>query len=120
MKKDGYRARIIDNLIKDYLQAFGAICIEGPKWCGKTWAAENISNSHFMLGDPTNNFQNRKLASLSPSMVLQGDVPRLIDEWQEVESLWDAVRYEVDVRHQQGHAASAEVAGQERIYHRIK
>lgn len=102
MGKDGYRARIIDSLIKDYLQAFGAICIEGPKWCGKTWAAENISNSQFMLGDPTNNFQNRKLASLSPTMVLQGDVPRLIDEWQEVESLWDAVRYEVDVRHQQG------------------
>lgn len=102
MAKDGYRPRIIDNIIKDHLQAFGAVCIEGPKWCGKTWTAENNSNSQFMLGNPANNFQNRKLASLDPSMILQGETPRLIDEWQEVPSLWDAVRYEVDIRHKQG------------------
>ncbi len=102
MSRNGYLPRVIDKLLKDHLQAFGAVCIEGPKWCGKTWTAENSSNSKFMLGDPANNFQNRTLASLEPSAVLQGEVPRLIDEWQEVPSLWDAVRYEVDIRHKQG------------------
>lgn len=85
-----------------YLQVFGAICIEGPKWCGKTWTAENACKSKFMLGDPANNFQNRTLASQEPSIVLQGKAPRLIDEWQEVTSIWDAVRYEVDARQKQG------------------
>ena len=84
------------------MQVFGAICIEGPKWCGKTWTAENACKSKFMLGDPANNFQNRTLASLEPSIVLQGKAPRLIDEWQEVTSIWDAVRYEVDARQKQG------------------
>lgn len=102
MTKDDYRPRVIDGIMKDHLQAFGAVCIEGPKWCGKTWTALNSSKSQFMLGDPTGNFQNRTLASLDPAMILQGDAPRLIDEWQEVPNIWDAVRYEVDARHSQG------------------
>lgn len=102
MPKRNYRPRVIDSLLKDYLQAFGAICIEGPKWCGKTWTAENSCKSKFMLGDPANNFQNRTLASLDPATILQGKSPRLIDEWQEVTSIWDAVRYEVDIRQKQG------------------
>ena len=60
------------------------------------------SNSEYLVGDPTDGFQNRELAKLSPSLVLQGDTPRLIDEWQEVPSLWDAVRYEVDKRGEKG------------------
>lgn len=102
MLNENYRPRIIDSIIKDNLQAFGAVCIEGPKWCGKTWTAENSCKSKFMLGDPTGNFQNRTLASLDPAMTLKGETPRLIDEWQEVTSIWDAVRYEVDRRGQSG------------------
>jgi len=80
----------------------GAVCIEGPKWCGKTWTSAFHSNSEFLVGDPDNNFQNRALAEVSPALVLEGETPRLIDEWQEVPPLWDAVRYTVDQRGQKG------------------
>ena len=79
-----YRKRVVDEIIEQYLQAFGAVCIEGPKWCGKTWTAEKHSKSAFYVGDPTGNFQNRELAKLTPSLVLEGEQPRAIDEWQEV------------------------------------
>ena len=102
MENRKYRPRIIDSTVEDYLQAFGAVCIEGPKWCGKTWTSAFHSKSQFLLGDPSNNFQNRSLAQLEPSMVLKGEAPRLIDEWQEVPAIWDAVRYEVDARDEQG------------------
>ncbi|UOM51381.1 DUF4143 domain-containing protein [Sphaerochaeta associata] len=87
---------MIDELVEQYLQAFGAICIEGPKWCGKTWTAHMHAKSAFLVSDPAGNFQNRQLAQLDPSIVLDGQFPRLIDEWQEVPSLWDAVRFKVD------------------------
>ena len=99
---DNYKLRIIDEKIDEYLKAFGAVCIEGAKWCGKTWSSLYHSNSQIMIGSPENNFQNRKLAEMSPSLVLEGDSPRLIGEWQEVPPLWDAVRYEVDKRAQKG------------------
>ena len=99
---DGYRTRIADGMLEGLLKAFGAVCIEGPKCCGKTWTATKNSRSKFMLGDPAGNFQNRMLAGLDPSIVLPGETPRLIDEWQEVPSIWDAVRHEVDVRNRQG------------------
>lgn len=83
-------------MVKKYLATFGAVCIEGPKWCGKTWTSSYHSNSEFLIGDPANHFQNRALAELSPTLVLEGDVPRLLDEWQEVTSIWDAVRYAID------------------------
>ena len=102
MPSEKYRPRLIDNIVEKYLTAFGAICIEGPKWCGKTWTSRHHSKSEILIGSPDGNFQNRRLANLSPEMVLDGDVPRLIDEWQDVASLWDAVRYEVDRRGQQG------------------
>ena len=102
MENRKYRPRIIDSTVEDYLQAFGAVCIEGPKWCGKTWTSAFHSKSQFLLGDPSNNFQNRSLAQLDPTMVLKGEAPRLIDEWQEVPAIWDAVRYEVDARDEQG------------------
>jgi len=100
--KKKYRRRVIDKSIETYLQVCGAICIEGPKWCGKTWTSAFHSNSEFLVGDPTNNFSNRQLAELNPSLILQGDAPRLIDEWQEVPSIWDATRAEVDRRHEKG------------------
>ena len=96
MRKENYKNRIIDKKIEKYLSTFGAICIEGPKWCGKTWTSSYHCNSEIYLGDPSGNFQNRSLAEMSPSLVLEGKTPRLIDEWQEVPPLWDAVRHKVD------------------------
>ena len=96
MERKKYLPRIIDSMVQDYLEAFGAVCIEGPKGCGKTWTADNHSRSRFLVGDPSGSFQNRRLAELSPGLILEGDAPRLIDEWQEVPLLWDAVRQKVD------------------------
>lgn len=100
--KSEYKRRVIDTTIETYLEVSGAVCIEGPKWCGKTWTSAFHSNSEFLVGDPTNNFSNRQLAELNPSLILQGETPRMIDEWQEVPSIWDATRAEVDKRHKKG------------------
>lgn len=97
-----YKNRVVDSVIEEYLKISGAVCVEGPKWCGKTWTSSYHSNSEFLVGDPGNNFSNRQLAELNPSMVLQGDTPRMIDEWQEVPAIWDAVRAEIDKRHKKG------------------
>lgn len=97
-----YRKRVIDATIDTYLQVSGAICIEGPKWCGKTFTSSHHAKSEFLVGDPTNNFSNRELARINPSFVLQGEAPRMIDEWQEVPSIWDATRFEVDKRGKKG------------------
>lgn len=96
MEQKNYKPRLIDSLISEYLDTFGALCIEGPKWCGKTWTSTHHCRSRIMLGDPNGNFQNRQLAQMTPSLVLEGETPRLIDEWQEVPPLWDAVRFKVD------------------------
>ena len=103
MKHPGYRPRIIDGKVEEYLSVFSAVCIEGPKWCGKTWTSSYHCRSAVYIGDPAGNFQNRKLAEVSPALVLEGEPPRLIDEWQEVPSLWDAVRYKVDATPGKGH-----------------
>lgn len=76
MEKIDYLPRLIDRKIESLLETFGAICIEGPKWCGKTWTGMYHSNSSVMLGDPAGNFQNRQLAMLNPSLVLEGAPPR--------------------------------------------
>ena len=97
-----YKARIMDKQVERYLDTFGAVCIEGPKWCGKTWISSYHANSEFLIADSANNFQNRRLAEMSPSLVLEGETPRLIDEWQIAPKLWDATRYEVDTRGEEG------------------
>lgn len=102
MKNKNYMPRIIDDKIDEYLEVFGAVCIEGPKWCGKTWTSFYHSNSEILIGDPAGSFQNRKLAELSPELVLEGEIPRLIDEWQEVPPIWDAVRHKVDQTGEKG------------------
>ena len=102
MKNETYYSRIIDSVVRSHLNTFGAVCIEGPKWCGKTWTASFHSQSVIYLGDPSGNFQNKELAKLDPKLVLSGETPRLIDEWQEVPELWDAVRFEVDQRGDKG------------------
>ncbi len=96
MEKQNYMPRIIDKKIEEHLKAFGAVCVEGPKWCGKTWTSSFHCESEVYIGDPSGNFQNRKMAEMAPALVLKGEKPRLIDEWQEVPQLWDAVRHEVD------------------------
>ncbi len=100
--KSKYKARIMDEQVKKYLATFGAVCIEGPKWCGKTWISSYHANSEFLIADSSNNFQNRKFAEMSPATILEGETPRLIDEWQEVDAIWDAVRYTVDQRGEKG------------------
>lgn len=102
MKNDKYRPRLVDSQVENLLNLFGAVCIEGPKWCGKTWTSTIHCKSRIMLGDPSGDFQNKRLAEMSPKLVLEGDTPHLIDEWQEVPRLWDAVRYEVDERGTKG------------------
>ncbi len=102
MKRADYKPRLIDSQLDEYLGAMGAVVIEGPKWCGKTWTSSQHSNSEFMVGSADGNFQNKRLAELSPETVLQGEAPRMLDEWQEVPLLWDAVRAEVDKRNAKG------------------
>ena len=96
MVQESYKIRLIDEKIRKYLSLFKAICIEGPKASGKTWAAKRSSKSSIMLGDPTDTFANRRLVELDIMAALRGEEPHLIDEWQEVPSIWDAVRAEVD------------------------
>ena len=102
LTNDGYRPRIIDAHVKRMLKTFGAVCIEGPKWCGKTWTSMNHANSTYFVGDKSNNFQNRAMATIDPDVALRGDEPHLIDEWQEVPAIWDAVRGEVDKSNSKG------------------
>lgn len=96
LKPNGYKNRLIEIKLDEYLESFGAVCIEGPKFCGKTWTGLSRSNSVVYMGNPENNFQNRTLAQINPGFVLEGETPHLIDEWQEVPPIWDAVRFEVD------------------------
>ena len=91
-----YRPRICDQLLEDLLEAVGAVLVEGPKWCGKTWTSRSHAESAAFIGDPAGNFMNKQLAEMDASLVLDGEFPRLIDEWQVVPAIWDAVRYKVD------------------------
>jgi hypothetical protein len=102
LTKPQYKPRILDKLIQNKLETFGAICIEGPKWCGKTWSGLHHAESVVFIGNPENNFQNRRMAELNPDLVLDGKAPRLIDEWQEVPPIWDSVRYRVDQSAEKG------------------
>ena len=102
MNRKDYKPRLIDRQVEDFLSAMGAVVIEGPKWCGKTWTSAQHSESEFYVGSPEGNFQNKHLAELSPDKVFEGKAPRMLDEWQEVPALWDAVRAEVDRRNVKG------------------
>jgi len=96
LRKNGYINRVVDVKIVEYLQLFGAISIEGPKWCGKTWTSLNHAKSVIYIMDPAGNYSNKTLAQFNPALVLPGESPRVIDEWQEVPGIWDAVRFDVD------------------------
>ena len=97
-----YRRRIMDTLLEKKLQAKGAVLIEGPKWCGKTTTAEEIANSKIMLAKPDIKEHFKSLLEIDTDAALAGETPMLIDEWQTVPKLWDAVRYTVDHRHAMG------------------
>lgn len=93
-----YRKRLADEVLKDKLEASGAVLVEGAKWCGKTTTSKQIAKSVLYMQEPAQKKQNLLMADTNPSLLLQGDVPRLIDEWQLAPKLWDAVRFEVDQR----------------------
>ena len=97
-----YLHRNVDELLHDLLDAFGAVLIEGPKWCGKTTTAEQQANSVIKMQAPDMNEEYLVTAETRPSALLQGPVPRLIDEWQDVPKLWDAVRTTIDNRGEPG------------------
>ena len=97
-----YKPRIADTILQRKLAGKGAVLIEGPKWCGKTTTAEKAAQSTLYMADPENEKQNLMLADINPKLLLRGEPPRLIDEWQVAPKLWDAVRYEVDHRGEEG------------------
>lgn len=95
---DKYIGRCIDRLVKRDLGIFGAVLIQGPKWCGKTTTAQRFAASSLSLSDPAGGFAARQLAELDPAQAVAGPTPRLIDEWQEVPKIWDAARFACDAR----------------------
>ena len=100
LKKDGYKERLIDKKIEEYLKIFGAISIVGPKWCGKTWTALAHSNTVRYI-DPDDK-QIFKLAQLDVNQILNGEYPVLIDEWQLIPNIWDSVRRKCDFDKEKG------------------
>lgn len=97
-----YRPRIVDSALKRKLREKGAVLIEGPKWCGKTTTAEQVSKSTLSVDDPSTVNTNKILSEIDPERLLTGDHPRLLDEWQVAPKLWDAVRHHVDRHKGQG------------------
>ena len=91
-----YVKRTIDKEIKKKLAVMGAVVIKGPKWCGKTTSEKKISKSVIEMQNPEMAENYMELAATKPSLLLEGEKPRLIDEWQIAPTLWNAVRYDVD------------------------
>ena len=91
-----YKPRIADRLLARKLAGKGAVLIEGPKWCGKTTTARQQSKSLLDLGDTEVLKQSRQMMEISSKTLLQGETPRLIDEWQTITELWDTIRNEVE------------------------
>lgn len=95
-----YLPRLIDNLLKDELRLFGATVIIGPKWCGKTTTAKQLAKSVISLQDKKQYNRYRNIANLDPSLLLKGENPVLIDEWQMIPEIWDSIRYNIDERNE--------------------
>lgn len=95
-KVEKYRPRIADSLLARKLKGKGAVLIEGPKWCGKTTTAEQLAGSVLYVSEPGKIAQNIELSRLNPSLLLMGEKPRLLDEWQVAPLLWDAIRFDAD------------------------
>ena len=97
-----YKTRLADSILQKKLASSGAVLIEGAKWCGKTTTASQIAKSILLMQDPAQKKQNIEMADMDPSFLLNGETPRLIDEWQLAPKLWDAIRFEVDKRDEFG------------------
>ena len=97
-----YYPRVADRTLDFKLSSCGAVWIKGPKWCGKSTTAEQAAKSAVYLQDGRGGSQQVALAKNAPELLLAGETPRLIDEWQVVSSLWDQVRFEVDRRKERG------------------
>lgn len=97
-----YKKRIADQILADKLEAMGAVLVEGPKYCGKTTLASQQAKSILFMADPDTKAQNLAMAETNIKRLLQGETPRLIDEWQLAPKFWDAVRNEVDMRDEDG------------------
>lgn len=93
-----YLYRVADSLLERKLRSSAAVLIEGPKWCGKTSTGEQLAKSVIYIQDPDKRNSYRKMADSQPSLLLEGETPRLIDEWQTIPVLWDAVRFASDKR----------------------
>jgi predicted AAA+ superfamily ATPase len=100
--KQKYLTRMADKVLSSALEASGAVLIEGPKWCGKTRTAEEKAASALYMQDPDHSASYQQAADVKPSLLLNGDTPRLIDEWQMAPVLWDAVRFAIDRRGETG------------------
>ena len=115
-----YKKRIADTLLDRKLEGIGAVLIEGPKWCGKTTCAEQKAKSVIYMNDPKKSSMYMQLAKMSPQTLLEGETPKLIDEWQLAPSLWDTIRFEVDHREGEGFfilTGSAVPAKTDEIWH---
>lgn len=118
-----YKARAIDAQLDDWLEAVGAVLIQGTKWCGKTTTASFHSKSSLYMDDPASKTQNLQMAAVNPSRLLEGETPRMIDEWELAPQLWDAARFEVD--HRESHtgqfiftgSATPKDKDREKIFH---
>lgn len=97
-ENSGYKPRIADGILKEKLESKGAVLVRGPKWCGKTTTAEQQAQSILYLSNPRNRSEILQLAAVDPQILLVGENPRLLDEWQIAPQLWDAVRFETDHR----------------------
>lgn len=119
LTKEGYRQRLVDEKISRYLRVFGAVCIEGPKWCGKTWTSLNHANSVSYVTEKS----VLNLASVDPKYIFTKERPQLIDEWQIVPEIWDAVRHECDSDHDKGKfiltgsTSLKKKRGEQKVYH---
>jgi len=102
IEKSEYKPRIVDGILEEQLEAAGMILIQGAKWCGKTTTALQQAKSVLYLNDPKTKDTNLQLAKTSIDLLLEGDVPRLLDEWQLAPKLWDAARFTVDQRNAEG------------------
>ena len=91
-----YKTRICDSVLAHKLEGVGAVLLEGPKWCGKTTTCERLAKSVLYMGDPETKDSNLRIADISIKSLLEGERPRLLDEWQLAPKLWDAVRFDVD------------------------
>lgn len=116
----GYRKRVADEQVELLLETAGVVVIEGPKWCGKTTTARQHAKSVLLMDNPELMEQNGRIAEIDLLLLLKGDTPRLVDEWQIAPTLWDAARYEVDQRGEFGQfifTGSAVPADRSSIHH---